>query len=435
MTTLYIALLVAGALVTLGLIAGLYSQRIGVSHLLVFLVVGMLAGVDGPLGMPFDDVRLAVAFGNLALATILLDGGLRTPFANLRAGGAGASLLATVGVAVTAAVTGAIACAVLGIDRRHGLLLGTVLASTDAAAVFAQLAVSGTALPRRVMATIEVESGLNDPMAMCLMLAMVSVIQHPDAGLAGLLPMLARQLGLGLGIGLASGWLLCRLLARLPITDDHDGLVALLLSAVGLSVFAAVSLVDGSGFLAVYVLGLVVARQRRAVVRPALPALNGFTWVAQAGLFLLLGLLVTPHQLPHLLWPALAVAAGLVLVARPLAVALCLTPLRFGWREQVFVSWVGLRGAVPIVLAGTPVMAGLTGAGSFFNIAFIVVLASLLLQGPTMGLLARWLGLDLTATPAGAPDGLSAGPPTAADAPTAAAPPAWPAVAVHQPGP
>ncbi|WP_418317798.1 potassium/proton antiporter [Piscinibacter sakaiensis] len=393
MKTLYLLMVLGGCLVSLGLVAGLYSRRIGVSHLLVFLIVGMLAGVDGPLGLPFADYQLAAAVGNVALAIILLDGGLRTPKASVRLGLWPASMLATIGVLLTSALAGLAAWWALDIDWRHGLLLGAVIASTDAAAVFAQLSQSGVRLKPRLNATIEVESGLNDPIAMFLTLAMITLIKAPD-GAAEVIGMLfVEQIAWGLAIGWGMGALVSRGLLRLPIAKDHDGLSALLLATAGLTVFALVGLLDGSGFLAVYVFGLIVGNRAKRIVQPALTALNGYTWLAQAGLFLLLGLLVTPHELLQMAWPALFVAAALMLVARPLAVMLCLAPLRFSWREQTFVAWVGLRGAVPIVLAAYPVVAGLAGAQRFFDVAFVVVLASLLLQGPSMGWLARRLGL------------------------------------------
>ncbi len=393
MKTLYLLMALGGVLVSLGLIAGLYSRRIGVSHLLVFLIVGMLAGVDGPLGLPFADYQLAAAVGNVALAIILLDGGLRTPLKSIRIGILPAGLLATVGVALTAAIAGIGASLALQLNWQYGLLLGAVIASTDAAAVFAQLSQSGIKLKPRLTATIEVESGLNDPIAMFLTLAMITLIQTPDGAPAAIAELLVKQVGWGLVVGLGMGAVVARVLLRLPIGKDHDGLSALLLATAGLTIFALVGLLDGSGFLAIYVFGLLVGNKARRVVQPALTALNGYTWLAQAGLFLLLGLLVTPHELLHLGFPALAIAVTLMLIARPAAVALCLTPLKFGWREQLFVAWVGLRGAVPIVLAAYPVLAGVKGSQRFFDIAFVVVLSSLLLQGPSMGWLARRLRL------------------------------------------
>ena len=397
MNTLYLALLGVSALIALGLVAGLYAGRWGLSHLLVFLALGMLAGVDGPLGLPFEDHKLAFALGNIALAMILLDGGLRTSWATLRVGLLPASLLASLGVAVTALVTGAAAVWALGLPWQHGLLLGAVLSSTDAAAVFNRLTHSSVQLPPRLSATLEVESGLNDPAAVVLTMGLILAITEPQA-LAG--PgvgygsMLLRQAGWGAVVGLAGAWLMAGLLRRLPIDPSHDGLSALLLSACGMVVFALAGLLEGSGFLAVYLFGLCVARRAQAQVRTALPALNAYTWIAQSGLFLLLGLLVTPHQVWLSVGPALLVAAALMLLARPLAVCLCLSPLGFGWREQALVGWVGLRGAVPIVLAVYPFIAGVPGAYRMIDVELVVVVVSLLVQGPSLGWVARRLGLD-----------------------------------------
>ncbi len=402
MTTLYLVLLGASALVALGLVAGLYSSRLGFSHLLAFLLVGMLAGVDGPLGLPFSDHRLAFAVGNIALAIILLDGGLRTRWLSFRAGLLPAGLLASVGVVTTSVIAGAAAMLALDLDWRHGLLLGAVVSSTDAAAVFNQLRNSGVRLPARLAATVEVESGLNDPVAVFLTLALIAVIANPDFRGRDLLELLARQVGWGLAVGVAGGMLAAALLRRLPLDKSHDGLSALLLTTAGMMAYALAGLLDGSGFLAVYLFGLVAARRATPLVGAALPALNAYAWVAQAGLFLLLGLLVTPHELWRLAGPALLITAVLMLLARPLTVALCLGPLGYGWREQTLVSWIGLRGAVPIVLALYPVIAGIPGAFRMFDVAFVVVLMSLLLQGPSLGWAARMLGLGGPTPPAGA---------------------------------
>jgi potassium/hydrogen antiporter len=400
--SLYLLLLLAGLLVMLGLVAGLFSARFGLSHLLVFLIVGMAAGVDGPLGLPFDSYPLAFAVGNLALAVILLDGGLRTPVDDMRLAIGPAGLLATAGVLISTAGVAVACAAVLGLPWLQCALIGAIVASTDAAAVFGQLSRSGGALPRRLRATIELESGLNDPMAVFLTLSLIGLIL-PDSHGYGVVELLLRQAGLGALFGLGGGWLMARLLHRLPIGNDHEGLTALLLSASGTVVYGLTALLEGSGFLAVYLFGVLVAQQAGTVVRPALRAINGYTWLAEALMFLLLGLLVTPHEVIRNAGAGLLVAAVLMLLARPLAVALCLTPLGFGWRQQVLVSWVGLRGAVPIVLALYPVLAGVPHAYLFFDIAFVVVLCSLLLQAPTLGLLARRLGLNTQPLPEVAP--------------------------------
>lgn len=417
MTTLYLLLMLAGTLVSLGLVAGLYTARFGLPHLLVFLAVGMAAGVDGPLGLPFAEYRLAFGLGSVALALILLDGGLRTPVAMLRRAAAPALLLATVGVLVTTAVVAAVAVMVMGMDWLHAALLGAIVSSTDAAAVFSQLARGSTRLPERLRSTVEVESGFNDPMAVLLTLGLISVLSA-TAGtdpLHALPELAARQIGFGLAFGVGGGLAMAALLRRLPIGDDHQGLTALLLASSGVVVYAGAAQVDGSGFLAVYLFGVCVAHRAPQRAQPALMALNGYTWLAEASLFLLLGLLITPHEALRFAAPGMAIAAALMLLARPLAVAVCLTPLRFPWRQQALIGWVGLRGAVPIVLALYPVLAGVAQAYVFFDLAFVVVLCSLLLQATTIGPMARWLGLalppepqradgaDLAPTPAPAP--------------------------------
>lgn len=347
--------------------------------------------------------------GNLALALILFDGGLRTRWVDVRRGMWPAGLLATVGVAVTALIVAGLARAVLGVSWVEGLLLGAAVSSTDAAAVFAQFSASQLRLAPRLAATIEVESAMNDPMAMVLTLGLIAWLtplgQAGDLRVAGagdLLPLLAEQLGLGLLMGLGGGMLAAWWVRRLPIADDHDGLAALLMAALGLLLFAVTNRSGGSGFLAVYLAGLLVRHRGERVAVMSLPGLNGYTWLAQAVLFLLLGLLVTPHEVWRLIGPALAMAAGLMFVARPAAVVLCLAPLGFSWRAQCFVAWSGLRGAVPIVLATYPVLAGLPDGWRFFDVAFVVVLLSLLVQGPTLAPLARRLGLDVQAQPGSA---------------------------------
>lgn len=385
----------AAALVLIAIAGALYTHRFGLSHLLVFLVVGMLAGVDGPLGLPFDNHAAAVHVGNLALALILFDGGLRTRWGQVRDGMLAASLLATVGIAATAGGVAVIAKLVLGVPWAQGLLLGAAVSSTDASAVFAQFSASKLKLDERLAATIEVESAMNDPMAMVLTVGLIAWMGSPEAsGVEVLAPLLAQQLGLGLALGLAGGWLFSWWLCRLPIADDHDGLAALLMAALGLLLFAATNRWGGSGFLAVYLAGLLVRHRCERVALLSLPGLNGYTWMAQAALFLLLGLLVTPHEVWQLAAPGLLIAAGLMLLARPAAVVLCLAPLRFDWRSQCFVAWSGLRGGVPIVLAAYPILAGVPGAWRLFDVAFLVVLLSLLIQGPTLAPLARALGLN-----------------------------------------
>lgn len=399
---LAIPLLVAAALVFVSLLAGMFSARLGFSFLLVFLVAGMLLGEDGPGGVVFEDYKLAFWVGNVALAVILLDGGLRTHHSTFRTGLKPALWLATLGVLVSAAITGIAAHWLLGLNWQMALLLGAIVGSTDAAAVFSLLKSSGVRLNERVAATLEIESGMNDPMAVFLTLALIGWIVNAAHDLAPELawwwPLwsLAQQFGWGTAIGVGTGWFFGWFLRRLTLwARPSGGVRALLLTSAGLSVFAFTTWVGGSGFLAVYVFGVFVANRAPQSVTPALSAMDGFAWLSQAAMFLMLGLLVTPTEALRTLWPALGVAAVLMLVARPISVWLCLKPLRFTRHETAFISWVGLRGAVPIVLAVFPVMAGIEGAKAYTNVALIVVLASLVLQGSTIPWSARRAGVAL----------------------------------------
>lgn len=392
-------LLAAGVLVFVSLLAGVVSSRWGLPFLLVFLVAGMLVGVDGPIGVHFDNAQLAAWVGNAALAVILLEAGISTRMETFQSGLRPALLLATVGVGLTAAMVGGLSMWVMHIDWRHGLLLGAIVGSTDAAAVFSMLRQTGVRLAERVSATLELESGLNDPMAVFLVLALIASLKT-GTGPADMVWLFARQVGFGLTTGLLAAWGVGWLLSRLPLTVEHGGVLSLIIVSAGMAVFATAGLVEGSGFLAVYLFGIRVRARAEAAAHAASSALDGFAWAAQASLFLLLGLLVTPHDLMLTLVPTLAVAAMLIFVARPLAVWLCLWPMRFRPAERLFIGWVGLRGAVPIVLALFPLLDKVPDSYRFFNAAFVVVLASLLLQGTSLSWVARRLGVSLPpATP------------------------------------
>ncbi|MCP5272878.1 MAG: potassium/proton antiporter [Burkholderiaceae bacterium] len=393
-----VPLLAAAALVFTSVLAGLFSARIGFSFLLVFLLAGIVAGEDGPGGLRFDNYVLVFWVGNVALAVILLDGGLRTTFATFRTGLKPAAVLATLGVVISAVLTGLAAMLLLGLDWATALLLGAIVGSTDAAAVFSLLTRSGVTLNERVAATLEIESGVNDPMAIYLTVAcigLITALAQGQAPGAEVLTTFVAQFGWGALMGLAGGWLMAALLRRIAARDAGGGILALLLVAGGLSVFAATGTLDGSGFLAAYLFGMIVANRAADETAPTLAAMDGYAWLAQAGMFLLLGLLVTPTDLLPALGPSLALAAVLIFVARPAAVWLCLWPFRFTRAETAFIAWVGLRGAVPIVLALFPLLAGVPQAQLLFNTAFVVVLVSLLLQGSTIGWVARRLGVAL----------------------------------------
>lgn len=382
-------LLIGGALVLLSILATALSARFGVPVLLIFLTLGMLAGEDGLGHIRFHDVHLAYLIGNLALALILLDGGLRTRIATFRAGLRPALSLATVGVALTALLTGGFIAWAFGIDLRYGLLLGAIVSSTDAAAVFAALSQTGVSLNRRVGATLEIESGANDPMALFLVATLAGVIARgEDIAPLMLLAELARQFGIGLILGVPLAHVTGLALMRLSLIE---GLQSLLLTSAGVATFAIINAAGGSGFLGIYLFGVLIGNTRARCVAGLLPVMGGYAWLSQAGMFLVLGLLVTPSALIDRMGIAVSTALFLILVARPVAVAVALWPFRFPLREVSYISWIGLRGAVPIVLSLFPVMASLPGGQPLFEITFVVVLTSLLIQGTTVASTARWL--------------------------------------------
>jgi len=396
---LSLPLLGASALIFLSLLVGVFSKRAGFSFLLAFLVTGMLAGVDGPGGLAFDDYRLSFWVGNIALVTILLDGGLRTDYPRFRTGLKPALVLASLGVLLTAGFTAMAAVYLLKLSWTSALLLGAIVGSTDAAAVFSLLKTSGVQLSERVATTLEIESGMNDPMAVYLTLTLIGLASAASTGtdlsLGDIVGSLLAQFGWGALLGIGIGRVFALVLPRIHQLEESGAVIALLLAMAGLTTFALTTWVGGSGFLAVYLLGIVLNRRAPDIVQLALSAFDGYAWLSQAVMFVLLGLLVTPSEIEGFGWPALGVAAVLMFVARPLAVGLCLAPLRFKPKEIVYIAWVGLRGAVPIVLAIFPFMANLPDARLIFNVAFVVVLASLLLQGSTIGWFAHRMDVIL----------------------------------------
>lgn len=373
------------------------SQRLGAPSLLLFLVIGMLAGEDGFGGIRFNDVGIAFLVGNIALAVILLDGGLRTQVSSFRVGLKPALTLSTLGVAITSGLVGLAAAWVLDWPLMNGLLLGAIVGSTDAAAVFGLLHSAGLELKERSGATLEIESGTNDPMAVFLTVTLLTLLTSSDQGFGvALLVEFVHQMGLGAVMGLAGGWLLQQLLNGMRLSRV---LYPLLAVSAGLSVFALTNLWGGSGFLAIYLIGLMLGNRALNDLHDIRWLMDGLAWLSQISMFLILGLLVNPSTLLDVIVPGLVIAGVLMFIARPAAVWLCLAPFRFPARENWFISWVGLKGAVPIILALFPFLSGLKFSETYFEITFFVVLLSLVLQGWTIAPLARGLGLDVPPHP------------------------------------
>jgi potassium/hydrogen antiporter len=389
--TVSIAILLGSLLVLAGILSSLIALRFGAPLLLVFLVVGMLAGEGGPGGLKFNDVGATYLVGSIALALILFDGGLRTRFAAFRSVLAPSLLLATVGVLVTAAITAPVAKFVLDISWVQALLVGAVVASTDAAAVFFLINARGLRLRPRVRSVLEVESGTNDPFAVFLALLLVEILLQGGQSWSQALLTFTRDAVVGSVVGFAGGQIIVWVLNRLGLPQ---GLHAPFVAVSALVVFAFGNALHSSGFLAVYLAGLVVGNKQTRAHNSVVVFLDAVTWLAQIVMFVLLGLLAWPHRLADSLVGASAVALTLMLVARPAAVFLCLAPFNFPWREKLFISWVGLRGAVAIFLASIPLLVGMPVAYLFFDVAFVVVLSSLLIQGWSVAFAARKLDMS-----------------------------------------
>ena len=394
------ALLLAtcGVLLGASVLLSRASQRIGVPIALIFLAIGMVAGSEGIGRIAFDDYGLAFRLGSLALALILFDGGLNTPLKEVKGAWAPAGLLATAGVIFTGALMAVLAHA-FGLSWPEAMLLGAVVSPTDAASVFAVLRGSGLSLKRRVGVTLELESGLNDPVAVILTTALSYNLLHPGSmegwrlGLDVLI-----QLALGAGLGWAIGMAGRHLLARLRLVSG--GLYPAFTLALALLAFGAATLVHGSGFLAVYLAGLILGNGPLPY-RPALLRVHdAMAWLAQIGMFLVLGLLVFPSRLLEVAAPGLGLALLLAVAVRPLVVGACLAPFGYAWRENLYIGWVGLRGAVPVVLATFPVLLAAPGAERLFHLVFFIVVANAVVPGATVTWVTHRFGLHAAQSPA-----------------------------------
>ncbi len=386
-------ILVAGALLALGIAASLVAGRLRVPGLVLFLGVGMVIGSDGfgliDFGGSLEDVELARTIGIVALALILFEGGLAAGWGEIRPVIGASVALATLGTFATAVVVGLAAAWLLDLSTLEGLLLGSIVAATDGAAIFSVL--RGSSLKRRLARILEGESGLNDAVAVVLVLGFIEYIEQPDYDAADMALLLAGELSIGLVVGLAVGRAAALAFQRVRFaTTGLYPVASIATAAIG---FGAADFLHGSGFISVYITGLALGSAAIPGRRTVEDFHDGLSWVSQIAVFLTLGLLVNPSELGSIVGEGLLIAAVLMFVARPLATLICTTPFGLGLREAGLLGWAGLRGAIPIVLATFPVIAGVDDADSFFNIVFFVVLTSTLIQGATFDPLARALGL------------------------------------------
>lgn len=386
-------ILITGILLLLGIASNKFSSRMGVPVLFVFLLVGMLAGSEGVGGIEFENYTLAHAIGTIALCLILFDGGIRTSYQSIQAAWKPASVLATLGVVITALITGLAASWILNLSILEGLLLGGIVGSTDASVVFSVLRGGGVNIRPRLANTLEVESGSNDPMAIFLTIGVIQVLTGAMPIGPALMVLFLQQLVLGTIVGIAVGWGGAWILKNIHL--DAAGLYPVMATALALFSFGSADALGGSGFLAVYLSGIVIGNRRPVFYRGILLFQDAVAWICQILMFIALGILSFPSRLVEVAIPALLISAVLIFVARPLAVLLCAAPFRFSRGEFVFLSWVGLKGAVPITLATFPMLAGVSGASTIFDVVFFVVLVSALVQGWTLPVLARYLKLEV----------------------------------------
>lgn len=389
----------SAVLLLLGIVSSKISARLGLPVLVLFLLVGMLAGEGGIGGIVFDNPKAAHALGTLALALILYDGGLQTPLASIKMVWKPASLLATLGVLVTAIVTGLTAAWILDLSLLEGLLIGAIVGSTDAAAVFSLLRNAGIHIKKRIKSTLEIESASNDPMAIFLTVGLLEVLVNEMPLGIGLLQMFFIQMGVGAIVGLGVGWAAVKVINHIRLAAS--GLYPVMVTACGLLAFGLAANLGGSGFLAIFLAGVIVGNSRFVFQQGTFLFHDGLAWLSQITMFVVLGLLIDPKALLDVWQEGLVIAMVLIFLARPLAVVPILAPFGFTAREITLVSWVGLRGSVPIILAIFPLIFGLPGAPLIFNVVFFVVLLSATVQGSTLPQMAR--RLDLAEQPPAAP--------------------------------
>ncbi|MEX1018228.1 MAG: potassium/proton antiporter [Litorilinea sp.] len=392
MVSFDLILLGIAVLLLLSVVSSRASGRLGVPALLLFMLIGMLAGSEGIGGIEFDDPGIAQSLGTVALIFILFSGGFDTVWAQVRTVLWPGTMMATVGVVITAGLIGLLITLLLGFSWLEALLLGAIVSSTDAAAVFAVLRSRGVGLRAPLQPLIELESGSNDPMAIFLTTALIGLITGSVSSPMALLPLFFLQMAIGAITGYGLGRVMVYVVNRLRL--EYEGLYPVLTIGMVIFVYAITDLMGGNGFLAIYIAGLVMGNYNLIHRRSLMRFHDGLAWLMQIIMFLTLGLLVFPSQLFTVLVPGLLTAIFLIFVARPLSVLAVLGPFRISIRKIGLVGWVGLRGAVPIILATFPLLAGVGRADEIFNIVFFVVLTSVLVQGSTIPIVARWLRVD-----------------------------------------
>lgn len=392
MTSIDHILVAASVLLLLSVLASKASAKLGIPALLLFLVLGMLAGSDGPGGIYFDDARFAQSLGVIALALILFSGGLDTEWSNVRPALGKGLALSTIGVLITSLLVGLFAKFVLGFSLLEGILLGAIVSATDAAAVFSVLRARNVGLKGNVRPLLELESGSNDPMAVFLTAGLIGIMTHPGESPFGLIPMFIQQMAMGAMLGYAMGKLMILTINRLAL--EFEGLYPVLTLSLILLTYGATASLGGNGFLAVYIAGLILGKNDFIHKRSVMRFHDGLAWLMQIAMFLALGLLVFPSHLLPIVGLGLLASLFLMLIARPVSILVTLAFSDMRLNEKLMISWVGLRGAVPIVLATFPLLAGLPRAEMIFDLVFFIVLTSILLQGTTIPLFAKWLRLE-----------------------------------------
>lgn len=385
-------ILIISALLLLGLLASKVGGRLGVPGLVLFLIIGMLAGSEGPGGIVFENYGLTQAVGIITLAFILYSGGLETNWKHTRPALKSGLVLATFGVLLTTSLVAVVAHLLFNLPWLTSFLLGAVVSSTDASAVFSVLKERALGLKGQIKPLLEFESGVNDPMAIFLVIGLTALVGHPETPWSEMVVLFLKQMVLGAVFGGGLGWLAVRSFNRIALPSE--GLYTVLSVALVGLVYAVTALVGGSGFLAVYIAGVVLGNSSFVHKRSLKQWHEGLTYLLEIGMFLLLGLLVFPSQVLVLAVPALLVSLFLMFVARPVAVFVSLALARMPVQHKGMVAWVGLRGAVPIILATFPLLEDIPGSQTIFNVAFFIMLTSLLIQGTTLPAVARWLGVE-----------------------------------------